>query len=255
METADWSVTKVAFAYARTYKSGQILRMQRRSYFGLTLVLSGSLRMLLEDREVTVDAGEILLQRAGDSYLLEATAEEGTEYLVTSYDVAPRESLMAYLPDRKFSPEHPNRYRELFSKIVRVSKERGVCADSYLRALVQELLCRIIREQNAQTPQEAADPVTAARWFMEKHFASPLSVGEIAAAVGISQSHLRSLFRRTWGEPPVRYLNRVRVERAKEMLASGQFPLEEIAVACGFQNEYYFSRVFKEFTGISPGRY
>ena len=80
-------------------------------------------------------------------------------------------------------------------------------------------------------------------------------MGEIAAAVGLSESHLRTLFRRARGEPPVRYLNRVRVERAKEMLASGQFPLEEIAVACGFQNEYYFSRVFKEFTGISPGRY
>ncbi|MBQ8432066.1 MAG: helix-turn-helix transcriptional regulator [Clostridia bacterium] len=255
METGDWSVTKVAFAYARTYRQGQVLRVQRRHYFGLTLVLSGSLRILLEDREVTADAGEILLQRAGDSYLLEATAEEGAEYLVISYDAAPRESLLAYLPVRRFVPERPNRYRELFFKAVQVSEERGVCADSYLRALVQELLCRIIREQSAQAPREAADPVTAARWFVEKHFASPLSVGQIAAAVGLSESHLRSLFRRARGEPPVRYLNRVRVERAKEMLTSGQFSMEEIAVACGFQNEYYFSRVFKEFTGVPPGRY
>ena len=47
----------------------------------------------------------------------------------------------------------------------------------------------------------------------------------------------------------------VRVERAKKMLESGIFRLDEIAAACGFANVYYFSTVFKAVTGTPPSRY
>ena len=82
-----------------------------------------------------------------------------------------------------------------------------------------------------------------------------LTSEHIAAVVGISPSYLRSLFQKSEGISPIRYLNRIRVERAKEMLSSGMFALSEVSTACGFQNVYYFNRVFKSHVGTPPGKY
>ena len=82
-----------------------------------------------------------------------------------------------------------------------------------------------------------------------------LSAENVAAVVGLSPSHLRALFREAGEESPIRYLNRVRIEHAKEMIASGMFHLDEIAAACGFSSVYYFSRVFKSYVGVPPGKY
>ena len=80
-------------------------------------------------------------------------------------------------------------------------------------------------------------------------------VYDISASVGFSPSYLRALFAERVGESPMHYLNRIRIEHAKEMLSSRVFTLGEIASACGFQNEYYFNSVFKKITGVPPGKY
>ena len=90
---------------------------------------------------------------------------------------------------------------------------------------------------------------------MDQYFDCPLSIENIAAVVGLSSSYLRTLFQKSENESPNHYLNRVRIEHAKQMLLSEMFTIDEVAYACGFQNVYYFNRVFKKFTGITPGKY
>jgi AraC-like DNA-binding protein len=91
--------------------------------------------------------------------------------------------------------------------------------------------------------------------FLEQNFSLPISCSLLAQEVGVSPSHLRSIFKKEYGTSPVRALNEIRIHRAKAMIKSGIFTLQEVAAACGFQNEYYFSRVFKEYVGTSPGKY
>ena len=116
-------------------------------------------------------------------------------------------------------------------------------------------MCNIIRENYPRALSSAKNPVVAAIYYIEEYSNHFLTSEDIASAAGCSQSHLRYLFRKAYGESPMHYLNRVRVERAKEMISTDMFTLNDIASACGFRNVYYFSRVFKEFTGVSPGKY
>jgi transcriptional regulator GlxA family with amidase domain len=120
---------------------------------------------------------------------------------------------------------------------------------------VQEILCCIIQEEHHRSLSVKESYAEKALIFMENHFADQLSSEDVANAVGISVSHLRLLFKQQYGVSLMQKLNQIRVRRAKELLSSGMFTLAEVASACGFQNEYYFSRVFKKFTGISPGKY
>ena len=89
-----------------------------------------------------------------------------------------------------------------------------------------------------------------------KHTArKKLTQEELAHISGYSVPHFKKLFRDETGTSPIRYLNDFRIGRAKDLLASGLFSVQEVATACGFENVYYFSNVFKKQTGISPKHY
>ncbi|MBQ7335079.1 MAG: helix-turn-helix domain-containing protein [Clostridia bacterium] len=257
MEYPDFNVCKVAFAYYRVYRPQYCLHMREREHNGLTLVLSGQLKLTSPDGEsVIARENDIIFQHIGDSYRLEATGDTNAEYIVISYLATSPQTLDTLLPDmRIYTPEHRRRYRDAFERAARTYSAGGICSEALLRALVQQILCHIIRENYPKALCAADNPAAYAKYYMEEYFDQFLTADAIAKAAHCSLSHLRVLFKKAYGVPPMHYLNSVRVERAKEMLSSGLFRLEEIATACGFQNVYYFSRVFKSFTGISPGKY
>ena len=255
MQELNFTVTRVPIAYYRNYPKGYSLTVKSRGSHGLTLILSGELEMTLPDRKITAREGDMLLQRAGDAYGLHCNSDGGVKYIVISYQADCDEALLSLLPDRFFSTEHLNRYRHAFENVTRVFSSFGVCHKPLLRALVQEILCNIIRDNYPNILSSEKNPVEYAKQYMEQYFNRDLSADHIAAVVGVSPSYLRTLFQKSEGISPIRYLNRIRVERAKEMLSSGMFALSEVAAACGFENVYYFNRVFKNHVGISPGKY
>ena len=254
MNNQAFSVTSVSFAFYRAYEAGYRLMKNNRASNGLTLILSGELEITYPNRKVKLHAGDMILQHAGDSYSLSAMSEAGVEFIVISYYAEPLDVLFSLLPDRLFHTDHLSRYRTAFESVVRIQASRGICYESLLCALVQEILCNIIRESYPDTLYHDRNPVEYAKMYIEEFFGNDLSAENIAAVVGISPSYLRTIFKKSMGESPIHYLNRIRIEHAKEMLSSKMFRLDEIALACGFQNVYYFSRVFKSYTGVSPGK-
>jgi AraC family transcriptional regulator len=79
------------------------------------------------------------------------------------------------------------------------------------------------------------------------------SLSEIALACGLSVSHFARAFRRSTGLAPHAWLQRHRVDLAKDLLRRREQPLAEIALACGFANQNHFTRVFTTRVGLSPG--
>ena len=81
-----------------------------------------------------------------------------------------------------------------------------------------------------------------------------MSVDSLAAVAGFSKYHFLREFKRYTSFTVVAYLNIIRIERAKQMLNRGA-SVSETALACGFGNFSYFSKVFRAHTGVSPMRY
>lgn len=92
-----------------------------------------------------------------------------------------------------------------------------------------------------------------AKDILEARCTESLSITELAAECGLSPSHFTRAFRRSTGMQPHRFLSGLRIERAKAYLLAGELPLAEIALACGFSDQSYFTRVFTRAVGISPG--
>lgn len=97
--------------------------------------------------------------------------------------------------------------------------------------------------------------VLKAEHYIRDHFSSLKTLREVAEHAGIGYDHLRHAFKEQRGRSLVRYLNEVRMDRAKTLLAHSQLPLKQVATLCGFRDEYYFSAVFRDFAGKPPGRY
>lgn len=84
---------------------------------------------------------------------------------------------------------------------------------------------------------------------------SEITLYQLATMVNVSPNYLCRICRRELGSSPMQYLTRVRVRNAKYLLTHSERQIKDISHAVGFHNPYYFSRIFKKATGITPGEY
>jgi AraC-like DNA-binding protein/ligand-binding sensor protein len=100
-----------------------------------------------------------------------------------------------------------------------------------------------------------ASALRKAERFIWENYTRKISLQEISTAAGLSAPYFSTIFKEEMGENLSSYLNRLRVEKARHMLAETGLTLNEIASSCGFEDQSWFSKIFKSFTGISPGKY
>jgi AraC family transcriptional regulator len=91
--------------------------------------------------------------------------------------------------------------------------------------------------------------------FMRANLQEDLSLKDIAEAVGLSVYHFARAFRATVGVPPHQYLIQLRISRARELLASGDLALAQIAFETGFKSQSHFTYAFKRTLRVTPREY
>ncbi|HJB40075.1 MAG TPA: helix-turn-helix transcriptional regulator [Candidatus Ruthenibacterium avium] len=108
-----------------------------------------------------------------------------------------------------------------------------------------------------ETPESSALPplVTQAVLIMRQDFASLYGIDDLSARLGVSKSHLVRIFHDAMGVPPGQYLNHIRLEAAKALLAHRNDSLEMVSHLCGFSGANYFCKVFKKHTGMTPAAF
>lgn len=72
---------------------------------------------------------------------------------------------------------------------------------------------------------------------------------------GLSYSYFSEIFIKKYNMSPVKYITKLKIDYAKELLITNLYTVSEVAQMCGFENVYYFSNVFKKITGISPSKF
>jgi transcriptional regulator GlxA family with amidase domain len=94
-----------------------------------------------------------------------------------------------------------------------------------------------------------------ARNHMDRRYADPLDVAQLAALAYLTRAHFIREFKRVFGETPYRYLQRRRVERAMFLLRHHDDSVTDVCMAVGFSSLGTFSRTFSEIVGQSPSAY
>ena len=98
--------------------------------------------------------------------------------------------------------------------------------------------------------------IDKAREYVLSHVTQRITLSDVASYAGVSLGYMSKSFKRVMGRSLVDYVNDMKVDRAREMMAaSPHMRVGEIAIALGFENIYYFSKVFRRVTGMSPSEY
>ena len=104
-----------------------------------------------------------------------------------------------------------------------------------------------------QFSQSKENPIIKkAEEYIEKHMAGDLSLEEVAEAINVSPSYLSRMFKEIKGENYINYLTDMRLRRARELLKNPRTPIKEISADVGFNDQNYFSRIFKNKFGMTP---
>lgn len=120
------------------------------------------------------------------------------------------------------------------------------------------LLYKIFAELQKQNyiPEKQYRTIKPAIEYIEAHFLdNKVSMQDLADCCSVSYSYLKRLFLKKFGMPPTKYIINLKINYACDLLQSGLYNITQIAEICGYSDLYFFSRQFKEYTGISPSSY
>lgn len=112
-----------------------------------------------------------------------------------------------------------------------------------------------VEQMQIESTEEKNYLVELAKEYVGEHYYENLMLSDVAQKVGISSGYLSTLFQRQMSRGFVDYLNEIRIEHACTYLRQNYLKTYEIAYKVGFNDEKYFSRVFKKIMGQSPSEY
>lgn len=99
------------------------------------------------------------------------------------------------------------------------------------------------------------DIIYKAIHYMKRHFSEKLTLEETARYVGFSPTYFSKVFKDEMGVTFNSYLGSLRVEQSKMLLLSGELSVGDVCAAVGFEDQSYFIKVFRKYTGVTPGKY
>lgn len=137
---------------------------------------------------------------------------------------------------------------------------RSVVFDATISQLTVYLIRHLINVRRSLTVELSRVGVVDRRLrraieFMHLHSAEELSLSQIAASAFLSAYHFARLFKRITGQTPHAYLADIRVEQARQLLATSDLSINAIATKIGYESQSHFAKLFRSSTGLSPKQF
>ena len=209
-----------------------------------------------------LEAGDLLVVPPGSPHMY--GADEKHPWTIPWVHVTGA-NLHFFLHELGVSLEHPVVYLgedpqllALFEEVLAVL-EHGYAPSQLLYAsqALAHLLGVMIwhRQQKWRGDPDPRQKINQSIAYMKQHLAKPLRVSTLAALGNLSPSHYTALFKQHTDYAPIDYLIRLRMHRACQLLDTTKLPVKEIAASLGYDDPFYFSRVFKMVNETSPAAY
>jgi AraC-like DNA-binding protein len=227
--------------------------------YELILVRTGTLVLGEETRVFALEQGDTLILWPGRVHRGVAPyASDTSFYWVHFYlrsKVPPLCGEGASIPQHCRLPE-PLRLTELFLRFLD-DQERHRLDKDYASTLVKLMLLEIALQNGPHFSAErrSQNLATQAQTLITRNFRQPLSTSLIARKLHRNPDYLGRVYRQTYGCNPTEGIHRARMKHAKNLLLLTSMNVDEIAVACGYEDSDYFRRIFRRFFDMQPRRF
>ncbi len=209
----------------------------------------GSVEYLFEGYSFLAAAGSVVYLPRSSVY--EMHVFEPARYCCIDFDFESSERLRRAELFSGLPLSVANDFEKLFYASYRA--ESWCYAESF--STLYKIYAALLRSKVKKYTRSGKLAADAVNYILERYTDPELTISEISCYLGISDTHLRRVFKEKTGVAPVHYINHIRFEKAKHMMKNSNCTIKEIAALVGFSDQYYFSREFKNTFGISPSEY
>ena len=251
MEMTSMTVQRVISVVTSYYEAGHGSTRMNRPSAAIILKWEGRTEYRVGGKTIISDAAHPVLLPKGVSYTWRCM--ESGRYTIVEFDTDDVSDMIV-----SFSYPDTEKMKSLLHNTERARMSKSMYGHIEQMRAIYELLAELFSSLVAQAeyiPSKKLERIRPAVEYINEHYSEPLTNEQLAALTDVSCVYFRKIFTLAYGMPPISFVNRVRIEKAKEMLKSDYGSLASVAESVGYSNVYHFSKMFKKLTGISPGKY
>ncbi len=149
------------------------------------------------------------------------------------------------------------RLLRILRKIYRTMSDDALYGNYYASGFLYEFILEIYKYSRKipSFSDEAPDGLISAIEFIDKNYSEKITMDQLCKVSDLSEAHLCRLFKKHFEMRPMEYLNKKRIQRAKELLTLSYISVESAALSVGFETPSYFGRLFRRYEGCTPSEY
>lgn len=232
----------------------------------LILITGGRGKIIIENKKYQAEEGMIFYFFSDILQSIESDIENPLYFISVHFSF-----INVILGDKKWEVKNETRILPLssmqevmdhyqifniFRKLFDIWNEKLPGYEFITRALLQELIFELYRNEKRENRNySAALKVENIIKYMHNHISSKLTLNELSDRVQLSPAYLSRVFKDNTGYSLIGFFNKMKIDKAKELIIDGNKKIKEIAHEVGFSDEFYFSRIFKKIEGISPAEF
>ena len=236
------TVTDIKELFTVSSPRGRSEEIKNRKSYGLSFCAEGKITYKINGKQAVSDEKHAVILPKGMSYSL--YGNKSGIFPVINFDCK------ELLCDEVISL--PIQSSDIYIKDFEKMKALSLFEEN--RAKMMSVFYNILHRLSTESSVHNA--ILPAIRYIESSYQNPkLSNAELAEKCNISEVYFRKIFTETYKTTPKQFIVEIRINKAKQLLSDGFLNIGAVAEECGFSNQYHFSRLFKEKTGLTPTEY
>lgn len=262
------------------YRKDFAFKGEKHNFWELVYVDKGEINVTADERVFRLGHGEIIFHKPNEFHTLSANGKVAPNLVILSFEC--KSKAVKFFQDKLFSVNQSQ--KKILSKIIKEaensfltplnnpyttellkSPNHPFASFQMIKLLLEQLMISLYRANLIQKEEKKPVSIIKERFeqdiveeiisFLNENIGQSMRFKDIAAYANVSETALKTAFSGKMGVGVMHYFNQLKIEKAKIFIREEQYNFTQIAGLLGYDSIHYFSRQFKNFTGMSPSEY
>ncbi|MFB9279509.1 AraC family transcriptional regulator [Cohnella cellulosilytica] len=217
-------------------------------------VKQGRGRLTIDLRDCRADAGVSYLVSPGQTIAARPDGDEAFSLYLVRFRARREDGSEACFPaSGELAPQETT--AASCETLLQYWTEGGPLERFRAQAVLQEWLYALLKPVPRVSSPNSRTALERTKSYIDGHYHENLTIEQLARIAELSPKYYVDLFKKTYGLSTIDYVTEARLNQAKRMIAQSDMKLSDVAHQVGYQDEFYFSRKFKQTTGLTPSAY
>lgn len=224
-----------------------------RAHFLIVLVESGRAVLYRGNDETEFGRKDMLVMFPGEKIFYSAKSKWSIKWVgINGNNIEEKFKRLGITRENPiFRAEEYEKISEIFSQIYNTAESNSVYSSFKIQSLLYDFFAELFKERRVKN----GDVTEAAIRIMEYNYMNSLTVRDISDKFFLDNAYFSRLFKSKTGVTPKKYILKLRIERASELLKTTDHKVKDISKTVGFEDSLYFSRIFLKMTRLTPTEY